>query len=96
MLPKKNRLPIQDFVAKRASVRKNASFTVKTFPAALPYGRCGVIISKKVSPKATERNKIKRAVYAAVAPYVLPPAAARDMLIIVQKGAIIEELKSLL
>ena len=99
MLSKKQRLPIQQFVDKKAEVRRSPYFTVKTFATTLPYSRFGVVISKKVSPKATERNRLKRLIFAQCAKIDGSPAGgrqARDVLIIVQKGAIIEELPKIL
>ena len=74
-------------------MKRSPFFTVKTFATTLPYSRFGVVISKKVSPKATECNRLKRLIFAQCSPKENPP---RDVLIIVQKGAIIEELHKLL
>ena len=101
MLPKKYRLPIQDFVTQRAASQRSPYFAVKIFPAVLPYSRFGVVISKKVAALATERNRLKRVLFSALNPKTAP---AKDVLIIVQpaisklanKGAIIEELHKLL
>ena len=93
MLPKKQRLPIAEFLSKTAQIRRNASFTVKIFASSLPYSRYGVVISKKVLPKATGRNRIKRQIFAHCRTLT---GSAHDVLIIVQKGAIIEELQKLL
>ena len=97
MLSKKQRLPIQEFVDKRAQVTRSPYFTVKTFASTLPYSRFGVIVSKKVAPQATERNRIKRLVFNLLSSEGLTSGGSpRDVLIIVQKGAIIEELRKLL
>jgi len=96
MLSKKQRLPIQDFLLAKATVRRSPSFTVKTFRTSLPYSRFGVVISKKVAPKATERNRIKRQIFSLLAPYAASPENPRDVLIIVQKDAMIDELRTLL
>lgn len=93
MLSKKQRLPIQEFITKRAETKRNPFFTVKTFATGLPYSRFGVVISKKTVAKATGRNKLKRLIFEYCAALTAPP---RDVLIIVQKGAIMEELKKLL
>ena len=89
MLAKKYRLPIAEFLDKKAEVKRSLYFTVKTFVTTLPYSRFGIIISKKVAPKATDRNRIKRLVFSHCSPKT---GAPRDVLIIVQKGAIIDEL----
>lgn len=93
MLAKKYRLPIQEFTLKRAEITRGSNFSVKTFPSSRLYSRYGVIIAKKVAPLATERNRIKRLIFSYCRPLV---GAPRDVLIIVQKGAIIEELRKLL
>lgn len=93
MLSKKQRLPIQEFLLKRAEIKRSPYFTVKTFATTLPYSRFGVIISKKTAPMATERNRIRRLIFAECSHFKGRPA---DVLIIVQKGAIIDELKKLL
>ena len=95
MLSKKYRLPIQEFLLKRAQIKRSPYFTVKIFDTALPYSRFGVIISKKIAPKATTRNRLKRLIFSRCYPTSGTPKAGkppRDVLIIVQKSAIIDEL----
>ena len=64
MLSKKNKLPIQHFVGVRPwQTIRSPYFTIKLFSATLPYSRFGVVISKKVFAKATQRNQLKRLVF---------------------------------
>lgn len=79
MLAKKYRLPIQSVVEKNGRVVKTPFFLIKVFPSQFPYSRFGIIISKKVAPKAAARNKIKRIIFSALNPDRKP---AKDFLII--------------
>lgn len=40
----------------------DALFSVYTFPNQLPQARLGITVSRKVSPRAVQRNRIKRQV----------------------------------
>lgn len=61
MFRKKQRLPIQFFLKKTSLQTKSSDFFVlKLFGTTNNYSRLGIIISKKVSPSAVVRNKIKR------------------------------------
>lgn len=44
-------------------VLKTDFFMVRQLPNNLPYGRFGIVISKKVSTSAVIRNKIKRIIF---------------------------------
>jgi len=94
MLAKKHRLPIQEFIGKNGRVIKTPFFLLKIFPNQFPYSRFGIIISKKVLPKSTARNKLKRTIFSEIklnfcrgqVCFALPDgrqAAGRDFLIIV-------------
>jgi len=70
MLPKKYRLPIQNFVGKKGRSDKSRYFLLKIFslPAealakAGAHSRFGIIISRRVSKKAVDRNRIKRQIF---------------------------------
>lgn len=63
MLAKKFKLPIQTAVGKKGKVLKTPFFLVKIFSSALDFSRFGVVVSSKISKKATERNRLKRRVY---------------------------------
>ncbi len=99
MLPKKYRFPIQDASSQKATVKRSPYFTFKIFSSGLTHGRFAVTISKKVSPLATQRNRIRRIIFNGVQP-LIPSRAGSDTQIIVSpavsalisKDAIIEEL----
>ena len=67
MLPKKNRLTANDFkrVGGAGPIRmfKGVYCVVKEFVGARVGPRFGVVISKKVDKRASERNRIRRIVY---------------------------------
>lgn len=63
MLPKKLKLPLQNFVGKRGRVIHAPLVTVKIFPPEMAHSRFGVVISAKVNKKAVIRNRIKRAIF---------------------------------
>src|SRR3989338_9148980 len=63
MLPKKYRLPIQNFVGKKGGSEKSRYFLLKIFPGVHKFSRFGIIISSKVSKKAVDRNRIKRRIF---------------------------------
>ncbi|MDO8466995.1 MAG: ribonuclease P protein component [bacterium] len=102
MIAKKFKLPIQLFPGKRGKLFKSPNFTLKVFPADLPFSRFGVTISAKTAPKAAKRNLLKRTLFndfrihgkdLPVADYwitILAPAVG------LANGAFVEELKRLL
>jgi len=63
MLSKKYRLPVQSFFAERSKTIKNSFFIVRFKENNLSFNRFGVLVSKKVSKKATRRNMLKRMVF---------------------------------
>lgn len=64
MVAKKYKLPIQSFLAKKPKVTgKTDFFMIRQLPNNFDYSRFGVVISKKVSPSAVVRNKIKRIIF---------------------------------
>jgi len=63
MLPKKQRLPIQRSIGKKAKTFRGKTFSLKIFHPEAEFSRFGVVISSKVSKKATERNRIKRQIF---------------------------------
>jgi len=63
MLKKENRLKKQkefDEIFKKGKGLKEESLFLKIFKNNTEHTRIGIIVSKKVSKKAVERNKIKR------------------------------------
>lgn len=68
MLPKKRRLSaveVHEVIARGTSSRASA-LSLKYLPGASPL-RAAVVISKKVAKQAVERNRLRRAVYRALA-----------------------------
>jgi ribonuclease P protein component len=63
LLSKKYKLPIQDFVGRSGKIVRGSHFFLKIFLSTAEVSRFGIIISKKVSNKATERNRIKRLIF---------------------------------
>lgn len=87
MLRKQYKLPIQYFSGKKpGKIVRSGSFNLKIFLTRLPYSRFGVIISTKVSKKATQRNLLKRHIFNffRIAKNKLPIA---DYLVIVSPNA---------
>ncbi|MDD5547922.1 MAG: ribonuclease P protein component [Candidatus Pacebacteria bacterium] len=64
MLAKKYRLPIQTVLKQKSGHSfKSRYFLFKIFSSDLPFSRFGLIVSKKISKKAVDRNRIKRLVF---------------------------------
>lgn len=102
-LPKANRLHRRDFqpVYQRGIARYSSHLKLKALPASrrdrtgdkgdraqLPPSRFGISISRKVSKKAVERNRLKRQLRAAIRhllPQLLP---GWKMILVVKPGAI--------
>lgn len=85
MLAKKFRLPIDFFPLKAKTLYKGQYLIVKVNPNKLSYNRFGVIISKKIVPKATGRNRLRRKIFDFATPN--PPAGGGgglDLLVIVK------------
>ena len=66
MLAKKYRLPIQTVIGKKGKILKDPYFLLNVMPSRLPYSRYGIVVSKKVSAKATERNRIRRKLFSII------------------------------
>ena len=63
MLSKKYRLPVQLFIKQRAQILKSPYFLIRIYPTSNDYSRFAVVVSKKTSLKATQRNRMKRLAY---------------------------------
>lgn len=91
MLPKKFRLPIQDFFkfSEDRPVRQKKSdfFLLKTRENGLEFGRFGVVISKKVSKSSVARNRIKREIFGAIESGKIREGRKKDFLISVLPSA---------
>jgi ribonuclease P protein component len=62
-LPKSHRLlkPAQFAATLKSSLRwRNDHFGVYAAPNPYPYGRLGIVVSRKTSPRAVVRNRVKR------------------------------------
>lgn len=85
MLPKKNRIPIQNLSKTNFKRLSSSNLTLKIFPSTLSFPRFGVIISKKTAKTAVARNLLKRTIFNEVRVIIakIPPA---DYLIIINKN----------
>lgn len=92
MLPKKYRLTREkDF---EHTFKKGKSFFirelgVKCLPNNLPHSRIGIVVSNKISKKATERNKIKRRLRETIR-LALPQIKAPVDLLIITRPTIVD------
>ncbi|MBU4348105.1 ribonuclease P protein component [Patescibacteria group bacterium] len=98
MLAKKYRLPIQSVLRKNGHSFKSRYFLFKVFSRPIEldttqktdFNRFGVIISKKVSKKATDRNQLKRIVFDFVKKFIFSQSKNKigkfDILIILSPG----------
>ena len=69
MLKKNNRISNRRLLQKlirKGRLYKNTYFIFKFLPSNLQTSQFAVSVSKKVSPKATDRNKIRRQVYESI------------------------------
>lgn len=73
MIAKKNKLSRKDFLvcSKSTNLLFSPLFSLKYKINNLEFGRWSVVVSKKLSKKAVERNKIKRRVYEVLAKHLL-------------------------
>ena len=101
MLAKKHRLPIQSVLRKNGYSFKSRYFLFKIFSGKTRstrstssgqavFNRFGVIISKKVSKKAVDRNRLKRIVFDSVKKFTFSQSKdgfnGLDILIILSPG----------
>lgn len=83
MLPLKNRLKKKkefDKVFKEGVAQKGQFVLLKSVDNDLNYPRFGIVVSKKVSNRAVDRNKIKRRLREAVRAFL--PEKGRDYVIV--------------
>ncbi len=84
MIAKKYKLPIKEFLKKRSKFFvKSEFFGIRANPNDLKFSRFGVVISKKVSPSAVVRNKIKRIIFDFIRLEKLHLLAGKDILLTV-------------
>lgn len=86
MLKRSHRLPSY-IRLHSATVTRFPFFTVRYQSSDAELSRVGVVISKKVSPKAVERNRIKRLIHTCLLTSLPAWKVTHDMLIIVHPGA---------
>lgn len=86
MLPKKNTLREKDFsrIFRLGKYYRGKSLIARFTLNNLGENRFGVVISKKVSHKATVRNKIKRQIRAIIAEFSAQLNSSHDLAIIVR------------
>ena len=90
MLPKKNRLTKKndfDAVFRKGVAVKSDFLILKTLKNNLKESRFGFVVSKKVSAKATVRNKIKRRLRDAVFQKIAEIKNSVDAVAVVLPGA---------
>lgn len=76
-----------DKVFKKGKAFKKDFLLARILPSAQEFHRVGIIVSKKVSNKATERNVIKRRIRVAVKELLNNIEAPLDIVIVVQASA---------
>lgn len=89
MLPKKLKLSAEEFPQRGTLCFKGEKLSLKKAPNKSDYSRLGVVVSKKISAKATVRNWIKRVVYDFVGAHWEDVPEGVDLLVAV-RGHIIE------
>jgi ribonuclease P protein component len=87
MLPSLYRLPLT-IRTLPAATERTPFFTMKVFRSDLPHPRFGFIVSKKVSPHAVTRNRVKRRLRSHIESLLPKFAPGYDILFIVQKHAV--------
>ena len=73
MLPKKNRLSSKQFsqTLKKSNVYRGNTLNIRYRSSFKPITQVAIVISKKIDPKATKRNKLKRQISSAIRSYVM-------------------------
>ncbi|MBU0578140.1 ribonuclease P protein component [Patescibacteria group bacterium] len=69
MLNKRNRISNRRLIQKlfdKGGLYKNTYFTFKFLPSTEPISQFAVVVSKKVAPKAVDRNELRRKIYEAI------------------------------
>jgi len=91
MLPKINRIKkkkdFEKIFKKKEKSFRNKLFVLKISENKLPYTRFGFVVSKKISSKATIRNKIRRRISSVVRSQKEKLKSGLDLIIIVLPGA---------
>lgn len=90
MLPSKNRLKKESDFASTLRSRSRAQedfLSLKLRPNETPDTRFGVIVSKKVSKKAVERNRIHRAISESIRNHISQVGRGLDVVLLVGPDA---------
>ena len=82
MLPRRRRLRAEEVreVLKSGRSKRGKVLLIKTISAPPPF-RCAVVVSKKVAPRATVRNVLRRSIYRALSEGFLPPSGHAVLLV---------------
>lgn len=87
MLPREYRLPVNTTSEQLFSYR-SPYFIGKVFQSSLSRARFGFIVSKKVSPLAVKRNRVKRQVRSIIEELLPRIKPGYDILFIVHTGSL--------
>jgi len=81
MLPSIYRLPKQDFIStmRRGTRTHSEAIQFTYLKTPLTHVRLGMLVTKKFSKKATERNHIRRQIYMAFLPHMTHTSAGMDV-----------------
>lgn len=91
MLPKEKRLTnTRDFkrVYQKGSFFSVGLFSVNYLPNKSSFTRIGIVINKKVEPKAVNRNRLKRQLREVARKYYSKLPAGVDVIITIKKAAV--------
>ncbi len=94
MLPKQNRLTERsDFerLKKEGRLVRGKLLFLSFLKNNLSFCRIGIIVSKKISNKAVERNRIKRVIRRAVRNNILPFFKGYDMVLVARRSILGKE-----
>lgn len=89
MLPKIHRLTKKndfDAVFKEGKTIKDRFLLVKSVKNGLAHARFGFVVSKKISPKATVRNKVRRRLRKAFLDVLRPVVSPIDVVVLTLPG----------
>jgi ribonuclease P protein component len=84
MLPKKNRLTTAELKNHRG--HRLTTPTLHALTAAAPTTKYAILIKKTLVPKAHARNRLRRLIYAALAPNISTPPFHHTLLILQPQG----------
>ncbi|MDZ4231254.1 MAG: ribonuclease P protein component [Patescibacteria group bacterium] len=94
MLAKRFKLPIGEFPKRSQLVFRGQLLTIKKAPNQLEHPRVGVLVSKRINPKASTRNSLKRTIYDTLKEKLPVLPTALDLLVVVEAPIIEIDLKT--